>query len=107
MRKAAIWREDQAPGAGSAAWALRRCKEAPPQPMVAAARPALTAHVATGLGAWAAGAAGFLPKLANVVPSYIECVTIFAHADKAGEEGARKLAAALHQRGIEVVTEGI
>ena len=68
---------------------------------------ALTAHVATGLGAWAAGAAGFLPKLANAVPSYIECVTIFAHADKAGEEGARKLAAALHQRGIEVVTEGI
>src|SRR5262249_22266421 len=40
-RKAAIWRADQAPGAGSAACALRRCKEAPPQPMVAAARPAL------------------------------------------------------------------
>jgi hypothetical protein len=68
---------------------------------------ALTAHVATGLGAWAAGAAGFLPKLADAVPSYIECVTIFAHADKAGADGARELAAALHKRGIEVITEGI
>jgi len=68
---------------------------------------ALTAHTATGLGAWAAGAAGFMLKLAKMVPSYIEVVTIFAHSDVAGERGARQLAAALRQRDIEVVVEGI
>src|SRR5262249_18661063 len=67
---------------------------------------ALTAHQALGLGAWAAGSAGFMPKLADVVPSYIEVVTIFAHSDAAGERGARQLAAALRQRGIEARTEG-
>jgi hypothetical protein len=54
---------------------------------------ALTAHAATGLGAWAAGAAGFMPKLADTLPSYIEAVTIFAHADEAGQANARQLAA--------------
>ena len=68
---------------------------------------ALTAHQVTGLGAWAAGAAGFMPKLDEVVPRYIEAVTIYAHPDKAGEDGARELAAALHKRDIEVVTVGI
>jgi Toprim domain len=68
---------------------------------------ALTVHQATGLGVWAAGAAGFMPKLAKVVPSYIEAVTIFAHADKAGEDGARQLSAALQRRGIEITIEGI
>jgi hypothetical protein len=67
----------------------------------------LTVHEATGLGAWAAGAAGFMPKLADTVPHYIEAVTIFAHPDAAGERGARQLAAALRQRGIEVAVEGI
>ena len=67
---------------------------------------ALTAHQATGLGAWAAGAAGFMPKLADAVPSYIEAVTIYAHADKAGQHGAHKLAAALRKRGIEIRMEG-
>jgi hypothetical protein len=68
---------------------------------------ALTAYQATGLGAWAAGAAGFMPKLAKVLPSYIEAVTIFAHSDAAGERNARQLATALRQRGIEVRTEGL
>jgi hypothetical protein len=68
---------------------------------------ALTAHAATGLGAWAAGAAGFMPKLAAVVPSYIEAVTIFAHADKAGEAGARQLATVIRRRGIEIRIEGL
>jgi hypothetical protein len=68
---------------------------------------ALTAHAATGVGTWAAGSAGFMPKLAAAVPSYIEAVTIYAHNDKAGEDGARQLAAALHKRRIEVVVEGI
>jgi len=68
---------------------------------------ALTAHQATGLGAWAAGSAGFMPKLAAMVPSYVEAVTIFAHADEAGQDGARRLAVALRRRGIEVTIEGL
>jgi hypothetical protein len=68
---------------------------------------ALTAHQATGLGAWAAGSAGMMPKLADAVPIYIEVVTIFAHADEAGQRGTRALAAALSARRIEVVMEGL
>jgi hypothetical protein len=68
---------------------------------------ALSAHQATGLGAWAAGSAGRMPALADAVPDFIDCVTIFAHADKAGHDGARKLAAALTMRGIEVLIEGL
>ena len=68
---------------------------------------ALSVHQATGLGAWAAGAAGFMPKLADVVPHYIECVTIYAHADKAGQDGASKLAAKFRERNIEVIIEGV
>jgi hypothetical protein len=67
----------------------------------------LTAHAATGLGAWAAGSASMLPKLADTVPSYMEAVTIFAHRDKAGEDSARRLAAALRKREIEVTVEGV
>jgi hypothetical protein len=68
---------------------------------------ALSAYAATGLGAWAAGSAPFMPAIAGTVPDYIEAVTIFAHGDKAGRDGARKLAEALHRRGIEVLIEGI
>jgi hypothetical protein len=68
---------------------------------------ALTAHAALGMGAWAAGSAGMMPSLADKVPDYIEAVTVFAHADKAGQEGARELAKRLHRRGIEVFIEGI
>jgi hypothetical protein len=68
---------------------------------------ALTAHQALGLGAWAAGAAGRMPKLADMIPDYIEAVTIFAHPDKAGQSGACLLAAALRKRGIEVTMEGL
>jgi hypothetical protein len=68
---------------------------------------ALTAHAATGLGAWAASSAAFMPMLADAVPDYIEAVTIYAHSDKAGQDGAHKLAKALHHRGIEILIEGI
>jgi hypothetical protein len=67
---------------------------------------ALTAYEATGLGAWAAGAAGFMPALCSAVPDWIEAVTIFVHADNAGRHGARKVAEALVHRGIEVRFEG-
>jgi Toprim domain len=68
---------------------------------------ALTAHQLTGLGAWAAGAAGFMGALGPALPDYIEAVTIFAHADKAGQDGAHELLTALRQRRIETVVEGL
>jgi Toprim domain len=68
---------------------------------------ALSVHEATGLGAWAAGSASFLPSIADSVPDYIECVTIYAHLDKAGQNGARGLAEALARRTIEVLVEGL
>jgi hypothetical protein len=70
---------------------------------------ALSVHQATGLAAWAAGGAGRMPKLADIIPSYIECVTIFAHNDEngAGRDGAYQLAQALDQRGIEPRIEGL
>jgi hypothetical protein len=68
---------------------------------------ALTVHQATGLGARAAGSASFMPKLAESVPDFIEAVTIFAHPDKTGRDGAHKLAMALRRRNIEVTVEGI
>jgi hypothetical protein len=62
---------------------------------------------ALGIGAWAAGAAGFMPALASTVPGYVETVTIFGHRDPAGERGARTLADRLVARGIEVSLEGV
>ncbi len=43
---------------------------------------ALSGHEAIGLGAWAAGSAGHLPKLATAVPDYVEYVTILADPKK-------------------------
>ena len=64
---------------------------------------ALSLHQATGLGAWAAGAASRLPALADTLPKYIESITILAHDDRAGMHGARALANKLTRRGgIEV-----
>jgi hypothetical protein len=67
----------------------------------------LTAHQAIGLGTWVAGSASIMPALAATIPDYIETVTIFAHSDKNGEDGAHKLALALSRRGIEIRLEGI
>jgi hypothetical protein len=71
------------------------------------AEDALTAHEATGLGAWAAGSAGRMTALAEVIPDYIEALTIYAHNDKPGQHGTRALAAALRSRDIEITMEGI
>jgi hypothetical protein len=67
----------------------------------------LSAHAATGLGVFVAASAGRMPKIAHAIPRYIEAVTIYAHADKAGRDGARDLATVLRRRGIEVVVEGL
>jgi hypothetical protein len=62
----------------------------------------LSVYAATGLGVWAAGSAGFMPALADVVPAYIECVTIYQHDDEAGRRGSAALAHRLDARGVEV-----
>jgi putative DNA primase/helicase len=67
----------------------------------------LSVYQCTGLGVWVAGSAGMMPALARSIPGCIETVTIFGHADKNGQNGARKLAAALVRRGIEVRLEGM
>jgi hypothetical protein len=64
---------------------------------------ALSAHVATGLGAWAAGSAPRLSAMAEWVPAYIETVTIMVDSDDAGERNAAELAHRLDQQGIEVL----
>lgn len=63
---------------------------------------ALSVHEATGLGAWAAGAASFMPALADAVPSWIECVTILVDDDTAGRGNAYALAEKLESRGFSV-----
>jgi hypothetical protein len=67
---------------------------------------ALSAHEATGLGAWASGGASFLSELANAIPAYVECVTVVAHRDEAGRNGARTLARRLVARGFQVLLHG-
>jgi hypothetical protein len=63
---------------------------------------ALTLHQATGLAAWAAGSATRMPALAEVVPDYIESVTIAADDDDIGHGNAEELARRLQARDIEV-----
>ena len=63
---------------------------------------ALSVHAATGLGAWAAGGATFMPALAAHVPSYIECVTVVVDDDNAGHRSADELASRLNQRALQV-----
>jgi hypothetical protein len=63
---------------------------------------ALSAFQATGLGAWAAGSAPFLPLLADAVPDYVDCVTICADDDRVGRISATELAARLRTRDLHV-----
>lgn len=63
---------------------------------------ALSLHEATGLGAWAAGSASHLTKLADAVPSYVSCVTLAEDDDEAGRTATSRLGAALVARGFEV-----
>lgn len=61
---------------------------------------ALSVYIATGLGAWASGGAGRMPALAEAVPDYIDCVTIYGDDNKAGLVGATALLRRLTSRGI-------
>jgi hypothetical protein len=67
---------------------------------------ALTDHDLTGRGAWAAASAGRMPGLADLVPSYVESVTILVDDNDAGRTDSNELAAALADRGIEVLMAG-
>jgi putative DNA primase/helicase len=67
----------------------------------------LTAHQATGLGVWVAGSGSRMPALANIIPEYIEAVTIYAHTDKTGRDGALVLAEVRDIRGIDAFVEGL
>lgn len=53
---------------------------------------ALSIHLATGLGAWAAGCANRLPALARAVPHYVTSVTVAVDDDEAGRRYAHELA---------------
>jgi len=61
---------------------------------------ALSIHLGTGLGAWAAGGAGPMPALAEPVPAYTDNVTTAADSNDAGRKGARGLYERLRERGI-------
>jgi CHC2 zinc finger/Toprim domain len=63
---------------------------------------ALNAHEASGLGAWAAGGANRMPALADLIPAYIECVTILVDDNEAGRVNSHKLVARLRDRKIEI-----
>jgi hypothetical protein len=64
---------------------------------------ALSVHAASGLGAWAAGAASRLPALAGAVPSYIDCVTILVDDNDTGRDNSSKFAERITRRGIEAI----
>jgi hypothetical protein len=63
----------------------------------------LADHAVSGAGAWASASAGRMPALADLVPSYIECVTVLVDNNDSGRKNADALAARLHARGFEVL----
>jgi hypothetical protein len=63
----------------------------------------LADHAVSGACAWASASAGRMPALADLVPSYIECVTVLVDNNNAGRDNADALAARLHARGLEVL----
>jgi hypothetical protein len=62
----------------------------------------LSTYEATGLGAWAAGAASRLPALAQAIPEYVECTTVMVDDDHDGRRHAIELGRRTASRGIEV-----
>jgi Toprim domain len=61
----------------------------------------LSVHLETGLGVWAAGSASRMPALADVVPTYIDCVTVIADDDEDGRRHAAELVSRLQSKKIE------
>jgi hypothetical protein len=54
-----------------------------------------------GAGVWVAGSAGNMPKVAAVLPAYVECVHILAERD-GGFHFAQEAARIVKERGIEI-----
>jgi hypothetical protein len=54
----------------------------------------------TGLGVWVAGSASRMPALADAIPAYVDCVTVFSDGDKDGDLHALTLAKAVRRRKI-------
>jgi putative DNA primase/helicase len=63
---------------------------------------AMTGAQATGFTAWASASASRLVPLADVVPAWIECVTIVADDDDAGRKKSNELAHRMSRYGFEV-----
>jgi hypothetical protein len=62
----------------------------------------LSAHAATGLGSWAAGGAARLALLADVIPPYVESLTILVDDDPDGLRWSGEFAAKVKDRIPEV-----
>ena len=63
---------------------------------------ALSAHEATGAGAWASTGAKKMAALAPAIPQFIESLSILVDDDDDGRAGAKALATALRDRDCEV-----
>ena len=61
----------------------------------------LSVYLATGLGVWAAGSAAYMPALADVVPAWMDCVTVVADQDEDGVRYGSELASKLKARGFD------
>jgi len=69
----------------------------------------LSVHEATGIGVWAAGSASLMPALVDVMPSYIQEITIVADDDPPGRQSASKLKQRLLARdfAVRIVVAGV
>jgi hypothetical protein len=74
---------------------------------------ALSVHQTTGLGAWAAGSAPFMPKLTAAIEDLAttreydaspDCITIFVDDDDTGRRNAHDLAAGLAKLSVKLAT---
>jgi hypothetical protein len=67
---------------------------------------ALSVFEETGLGVWAAGSAGNMPKITAAIPHYVQCVTVFAHRDEAGMRYGKEAARLIAANKVEVHLKG-
>jgi phage/plasmid primase-like uncharacterized protein len=61
----------------------------------------VSVYLATGLGVWAAGSAAYMPALADVVPVWMDCVTVVGDQDEDGVRYGSELVSKLKARGFD------
>ena len=61
---------------------------------------ALSIYQATGLGAWAAGSAQFIPTLAAHIPDYVTTVIVEQHPDENAQRAVAQLRTLLTERPV-------